>query len=327
MTSATRWLYPLCISVLLMMPLGQSALARECVAVITAGTGHHFWRSIESGALQAGSELGVDIFFRVLYDETSVDAQEQILREALEKQCIGVVLAPNSSAHRKTLDLFRQKNLPIVLIDRSMALGAVYAQVMTNNYRAGQQAAREMVARLRGEGSVTVLRLKPGVASTDAREQGFLDEIKKSSLKLLPPVYLGSGIVEIRHNADIYLQQHISELDGLFTPNESSTLGVMAEIKRKGQEKRLVHIGFDYNRYLIQGLASGEVDGLLLQQPHAIGFQGVKLVMAAHGGQPAPQKVIYTPVYYLTAENMHSAQAQQFLDLYSDEGSMMRIRK
>ena len=96
MTSATRWLYPLCISILLMMPLGQSALARECVAVITAGTGHHFWRAIESGSLQAGNELGVDIFFRVLYDETSVDAQEQILREALEKQCIGVVLAPNS---------------------------------------------------------------------------------------------------------------------------------------------------------------------------------------------------------------------------------------
>lgn len=327
MTFAARWLYSLCIGVLLMMPLGQSAFARECVAVITAGTGHHFWRALEAGALQAGSELGVDIFFRVLYDETSVDAQEQILREALEKQCIGVVLASNSPEHRKTLDLFRQKNLPIVLIDRSMALGTVYAQVMTNNYRAGQQAAREMIARLRGEGAVTVLRLKPGVASTDAREQGFLDEINKSSLKLLPPAYLGSGIVEIRHNADLYLQQHIAELDGLFTPNESTTLGVMAEIKRKGQKKRLIHIGFDYNRYLIQGLESGDIDGLLLQQPHAIGFQGVKLVMEAHEGKLSPHDAIYTPVFYLTAENMHSAQAQQFLDLYNDEGSMMRIRK
>lgn len=327
MTFAARWLYSLCIGVLLMMPLGQSAFARECVAVITAGTGHHFWRALEAGALQAGSELGVDIFFRVLYDETSVDAQEQILREALEKQCIGVVLASNSPEHRKTLDLFRQKNLPIVLIDRSMALGTVYAQVMTNNYRAGQQAAREMIARLRGEGAVTVLRLKPGVASTDAREQGFLDEINKSSLKLLPPAYLGSGIVEIRHNADLYLQQHIAELDGLFTPNESTTLGVMAEIKRKGQKKRLIHIGFDYNRYLIQGLESGDIDGLLLQQPHAIGFQGVKLVMEAHEGKLAPHDAIYTPVFYLTVENMHSAQAQQFLDLYNDEGSMMRIRK
>lgn len=327
MTFAARWFYPLCMSILLMMTLGSGAQARECVAVITAGTGHHFWRAIEAGALQAGNELGVDIFFRVLYDDTSVDAQEQLLREALEKQCIGVVLAPNSSEHRKTLDLFRQKKLPIVLIDRSMALGAVYAQVMTNNYRAGQQAAREMVARLRGEGSVTVLRLKPGVASTDAREQGFLDEIKNSSLTLLPPVYIGTGIVEIRHNADIYFQQHISELDGLFTPNEATTLGVMAEIKRKGHEKRLVHIGFDYNRYLIQGLASGEIDGLLLQQPHAIGFRGVKLVMEAHKGKPAPNEVLYTPVFYLTTENMHSTQAKQFLDLYSDEGSMMRIRK
>jgi len=327
MTFAARWFYPLCMSILLMMSLGQSVQARECVAVVTAGAGHHFWRAIESGSLQAGSELGVDIFFRVLYDETSADAQNKLLQEALEKQCIGVVLAPNSPDNRKTLDLFRQKKLPIVFIDRDMALGAVYARVMTNNYRAGQQAAREMIARLRGEGSVTVLRLKPGVASTDAREQGFLDEIKKSSLKLLPPVYIGSGIVEIRHNADVYLQQHISELDGLFTPNETTTLGVMAEIKRKGQEQRLVHIGFDYNRYLIQGLASGEIDGLLLQQPHAIGFRGVKLVMEAHEGKLAPHDAIYTPVFYLTAENMHSTQAQQFLDLYSDEGSMMRIRK
>ena len=127
MSSATRWLYPLCIGFSLMMPLGQSALARECVAVITAGAGHHFWRAIESGALQAGSVLGVDIFFRVLYDEASADAQNKLLREALEKQCIGVVLAPNSPDNRKTLDLFRQKNLPIVLIDRSMALGTVYA--------------------------------------------------------------------------------------------------------------------------------------------------------------------------------------------------------
>ena len=92
----------------------QEAVRRGLNLSEVAKALHTSQPGVSKAILELEHELGVDIFFRVLYDETSVDAQEQILREALEKQCISVVLAPNSTAHRKTLDLFRQKNLPIV---------------------------------------------------------------------------------------------------------------------------------------------------------------------------------------------------------------------
>lgn len=92
-------------------------------------------------------------------------------------------------------------------------------------------------------------------------------------------------MAEIRLNADRYLKQYLEEMNGLFTPNEMTTLGVMAELRLKAKPGKIMHIGFDIDRYLLQGLSSGEIAGLVLQQPREMGYMGVKLAVDALNGK------------------------------------------
>lgn len=314
-------------TILLWMPTLSLLQAKECIAVIPAGSGNHFWRSVESGAKQAGLELGYDIFFRIPHDELAIAEQGTLLHEAMTKKCRALVLAPNSPTRMEEIKLFNTQHIPVVVIDREMQLQPVYAKVMTDNYKAGQQAAALMIAKLGGQGKVTVLRLQQGVTSTDQREQGFIDTIQQSAIQLLPPAYMGTDVATIRFNTNRYLEQHLDSLDGLFTPNEMTTLGAMVELRRRNQAGKIIHIGFDYDRFLMQALSKGEIEGLMLQQPYELGYQGVVFAVAALQGTPSPTQTIHTDVYYLTKEKINTDEAQRFLNLNADEGSTLQQRK
>ena len=318
-----RWL----LLVTTMLLIQQPALAKECIGVINAGSGNHFWRAVESGARKAASESGYEIFYRTQPSDSASKEQGQQLKDAVKRGCSAIVLAPNSPTRITEIQTFNSQNIPVVIIDRDMQLDPVYAKVMTDNYRAGQLAAQQMIEALENHGSVAVLGLQHGISSTDAREQGFIDTIRSSNIKLLPTVHLGTDIAEIRLNAGGYLTQHLAEMDGLFTPNEMTTLGALAELRLKAKPGKVIHIGFDLNRYLLQGLLSGEISGLVLQQPHEMGYLGVKLAVDALNGKKKPAAIIYTSAYYLTKKKMDTPEGKNFLQLNTDEGSALRTRK
>ena len=303
------------LSALLLYTITLTAPAKECIAVVVAGSGHNFWRAAERGALQAGEDLGVRIFFRYLHDESDIQAQGELIDEAFRKQCIGLVLAPNSEQQRAHLEQFYARHLPVVLIDRDMKLGPVHTRLTTNNYEAGKLAAKEMRKLLHDKGSVTLLRLHKGVISTDEREQGFIDEINRSPLTLIEGPYVGTRVAPMRKQISLFLAQHHKGIDGLFTPNEMTTLSALAELKKSGQIGQLVHIGFDYSHYQFNALLKGELQGLVLQQPYQMGYLGVRLLMLAHLGQAAGNKLQHTPIYYLTADKLQTKEGKDFLML------------
>ena len=88
----TRW-FLLATTMLLIQ---QPALAKECIGVISAGSGNHFWRAVESGARKAGSEFGYEIFYRTPPNESAIKEQGQQLTDAIKRGCVAIVLAPNS---------------------------------------------------------------------------------------------------------------------------------------------------------------------------------------------------------------------------------------
>ena len=298
---------------ILLYAIAAAAPAKECIAVVAGGSGENFWRAVERGALQAGEDLGVRIFFRYLHDESDLPAQGLLIDEAFSKQCIGLVLAPNSEQQRDHLQPFYARHLPVVLIDRNIPLGPVYTRLITNNYAAGKLAAQQMRKLLHDKGNVTLLRLQKGLISTDERELGFIDEIHRSPLTLLEGPYVGTSVAPMRTATSQFLAKHHEKIDGLFTPNEMTTLAALAELKKCGKIGKLVHIGFDYSRYQLDALQRGELQGLVLQQPYQMGYQGVRQVMLAHRGLRATSELLHTPTYYLTREQLQSKEGKDFL--------------
>ena len=62
-------------------------------------------------------------------------------------------------------------------------------------------------------------------------------------------------------------------------------------------------MGFDSSDKLVQGLRDGHIDALLLQDPFAMGYVGVKTLVGHMRGQAAPT-FIDTGATVVTRENM-----------------------
>ncbi len=303
--------------------------AKQCVAVIAGGTGRNFWHAIDMGAKKAGAELGIDIFSRELKVEVDSASQSDMIYDAIKKPCNAFVIAPNSSERVKEIIELNQRKIPIVIMDRELPSAAlkqlppsdhIYARVMTDNYQAGVQAAIEMSHLLNDRGLVAVLRLKKGIPSTDAREQGFIDTANKAGLTVIDDIYLGTEIGEIRNNAAAFFYAQGDKILGVFTPNENTSLGVLAELKRMKQAGKIIHIGFDYNDYLHDALKQGYITGLILQQPFEIGYRSVMQAEQAVRGIPGPTEPIHTGTMYLHQGNMNSAAVKTFLELNTAYG-------
>ncbi len=296
-----------------LLGISTIAIAKDCIGVIPAGSGHAFWNAVEAGAQQAGKELGIAIYYRGPNDESNTEGQRLIINRVVEQGCKGLVLAPNVPERAEDVAALKAKGIPTVYIDRDTGGADVLSVIATNNYEAGKLAGREMVKRLQGKGTVALLRLRKGVASTEAREQGFLEEVTQAGLRIVLDDYLGTQVGEARLTAAQLLQDRIETLDGVFTPNESTTLGTLRALQKLKKAGQVTHIGFDSSELLIKALASGQVFGLVVQQPFEMGYQGVYTVH--HKSVQDPSDHLDIEVVFAKKTNMTDPKIHQLLHM------------
>lgn len=276
-----RGRYGLCQALLLVL-LGSAlpAWGRDCIGVVPAG-GDAFWQLVESGALRAGEELGVDIYYRGPQREGGVATQLQVLERAVARGCKALVVAPTGKAVGERVSQLRASGIPTIYMDRDLPGGAALGLVATDNFAAGLRAGQHMTELLNGQGRVALLRLRRGVLSTDERERGFRQAAEAGGLQVVIDEYVGDDSQLVART----LKPQLAQLAGLFTPNSTSTRAALAAMRRLQKAGQLVHIGFDGDEVLLEALRLGELNALLVQQPQAMGYQGVKLAhQAIHAG-------------------------------------------
>lgn len=299
----------------LLLGIGIAGATENCIGVIPAGSGQDFWNSVGAGASKAGKELGYSIYFRGPTDESNVNAQKDMIDIILKLNCKGLVLAPNIAERAKDVALLKARGIPTVYIDRDTGGADVLSVIATDNFNAGKLAAREMAKALKGRGNVAILRLKKGVPSTDDRERGFLEEAKKGGLKITIDEYLGTSVGDVRANAERILRNATAHLDGIFTPNEATSLGTLITLKQLKMSGKLIHIGFDSGNYLIKALANEEIYGLVVQRPFEMGYQGVQTIHRNLRGEHIALHNIDTGVIFATKENMNQPDISKLLQM------------
>lgn len=297
---------------------GEVAQAKECVVLVTASSGRQFWRVVESGARSAANEAGVELLFREPKDELAIVEQVAILGDTLRRKCRGLLLVPQTPSISSAVQPWRDAGIPIVQLDRDIDIGPVYAKIMSDNYATGVMAGQAMLSALPEHSRIAVLRMSAEVLSTTQREQGFIDVVSRGKMTLVPAPYLGTSMAEIRHAAGPYLEKNAGWVQGLFTPNERTTMGVQAELRRLHLKQMPLHIGVDYNHYLLNAMQEGRLQGMVVQQPWQMGYQGVKWILAAKQGGPAMKGVQILPTLLLTPETLSAAPVQQVLKTYGE---------
>lgn len=284
----------LCIALMVGFLPTVSLADQPTVLVVPKGVREAFWGSVRQGAKDAAEKRGVEMVFRGPVSEKDPFAQLEILREGVDNGVDAIVLAPGHTT--RTVPILKEaveKGIPVILIDSDMHFEGRTSLVASDNYRAGQQAAEHLISGLNKGDSVLMLRYKEDNASTLAREQGFLDGLAGLSpeVTVIDAGYVGSTIGEAFHRALTMLAEH-PEIKGLFTPNESSTLGGGRALVDSGRAGKVRFIGFDDTLETRKGLRTGVIQGVILQQPYQMGYQGVMAACDALEGKPVRKRIV-----------------------------------
>jgi ribose transport system substrate-binding protein len=286
------------------------------IAVIPKGTTHLFWESIRAGALKAGDEAGVEIFWNGPEREGDREKQIQIVEDFIVRKVSAVVLAPNDrQALVPSVEKLYEKNIPCVIIDSQVDTNEITSFIATDNYKGGVLAAQRMGEILNGKGKIVVIRYAPGSASTEKREAGFIDTIGKDfpGIEIVDTKY-GLDTPETALQATEDLLTKNTEIDGLFACNESTTTGALRAIESQGRSGKIKMVGFDSDELLINALKSGAIDSLIVQNPYKMGYEGVKTAVAKLDGKEVPAR-IDTGVELVTLKRLEEPDIKTLLHL------------
>lgn len=285
---------------------------KRVFGVIPMGATHNYWKAIHAGALQAAGELGnVEILWKSGLKENDRDAQIKVVEDMTTRRVNGIVLAPlDNVALRGSVEDASRAGIPTVIIDSALKSDKVVSFVATDNYLGGVKAAELLAKLLNDQGRVVMLRCMEGAASTMAREQGWLDEIKKHpGIEVVSANQFGGAVTEEAYKVAENLLNRFRkadgslDLDGIFSSNESTTFGMLRALQDGKWAGKVRFVGFDSSETLIKALEAGELSGLIVQNPMRMGYLGVK-TLAAHLRGEKIEKRIDTGATVVTRKNM-----------------------
>lgn len=291
------------------------------VAVVPKGTTHEFWKAIHAGAVQAERELTaagtpVTVIWKGPLREDDREQQLQVVEGFISEGVNGIVLAPlDNRALVRPVEEARRAGVPTVIIDSGLESDSIVSFVATDNRKGGQLAADRMGELLGGKGKVLLLRYAEGSASTHEREVGFLEELhaKYPSIQLVSSdQYAGPTRETAKRTSENLLNRFGSDLQGIFTVNESSTIGMLLALQDINRAGHVRFIGFDPSPILLSAIRGHQLDGIVVQNPMRMGYLGVK-TMVEHLQQKPVQRRIDTGVILVTSANLDSAAVKELV--------------
>jgi ribose transport system substrate-binding protein len=288
---------------------------KRTIAVIPKGTTHVYWQSLKAGAEEAGKEFGCNIQWIGPEREGDRERQIQIIEDLIVQKVDGVVLAPlDKEAIAPSVDKLASLKIPCVIVDSAVATDKFVTFAATDNYQGGVLVAQRMGLILNGKGNVLVLKYAQGSASTTDRENGFIDTVGKQfpGIKIVDTKY-GQDTVETALTAAEDILTRNKDVQGFFACNESTAVGTLQALQ--GQKRTEIKmVGFDSSPALLDGLKSGQIDALVVQNPHKMGYEGVKAIMLSIQGKPVEKK-IDTGVALVTKDALDKPEIKTLLNI------------
>jgi ribose transport system substrate-binding protein len=299
---------------------GNDGKNKLTIAVIPKGTTHEFWKSIHAGSLKAAGEFTsqgtqVEVIWKGPLREDDREQQIQVVEGFSSQGVSGIVLAPlDNRALVRPVEEAKRAGVPTVIIDSALASDEITSFVATDNRKGGSLAAARMGELLGGKGKVLMLRYQEGSASTQDREDGFVEGLKKfPGIELISgDQYAGPTRDTAKRASENLLNRFADQVQGIFTPNESATAGMLLALQDIGKAGKVTFVGFDTSEAFTEAMRNKQLHGIVVQNPFNMGYLGVRTMVEHLQGKPI-EKRIDTGVVMVTPENLDSPETKTLL--------------
>ncbi len=298
---------------------GKKDSGKIKIGVVTNCTAE-FWSICEAGATKAASENGVELVFR--QPEKNFDAAVQTsIVESWEKQNFAGIAVSVIEPEGQTEVLTRiAKKIPLVTMDNDADKTGRLCYIGIDNYEGGKAAGRLVKKALPNGGTIAIFIGSTKSANGKARTQGVLDELAgqkdapgedathpmKADLKgkKYGKYFLVDGAAKEDNgpdNAQKTAGPVLARLKGLpdlcmvglYAYNPPAILN---DAKAKSMAKEIKIIGFDEDWETLKGIAAGEIEATVVQDPFMYGYKSVEALAANAKGDKS--KLVKDPIPY-----------------------------
>ncbi len=302
---------------------GRAAAAdKVTIALIPGLTADGFYVTMHKGAEAAAKAVGAELLYQGAA-EWNVSLEVPILDAVIAKKPAAILIAPNDKTQliaplKKAFDA----GITVVCVDTFIGNGVFQtgagdadfpiSYVASDNVLGGRIAARALAKAIGEKGKVYVSNVKPGVSTTDQREEGFKDEMKK---------YPNVTVLETQFNDDdankaaAQVQAvigRVPDLAGVFGANLFSAGGTANGVKQAGMVGKIKLAGFDAPESIVAQLKDGTFELTVAQHPAEIGYFGYIAAYAFVTGNPVPT-AIGTGFSVMTKNNIDDPNVSKYL--------------
>lgn len=283
----------LVVALLALTSFSCGSRGKRLIGVVAKATAHLFFVSIHRGVDQAAKDFGVDVEWNGPNEETDHARQIQIVDALVARKVDAIAIsATDERALAGSVERAIRAGIPVTVFDSGVNVDDYVTFVATDNYAAGQTAARRMAALTGPNGRVAMVMHKPGGTSTTLRERGFEDTMAKEfpNVKIVAKQFGMSDRARARAAAENILTAH-PDLQGMFASSEASSIGAIQAIKIRGLSGKIRLITLDTSESHVEALQDGTIDLMLVQDSYRIGYEAVKSLALKLQGKTPPKRL------------------------------------
>ena len=295
------------------------------IALIPGLTTDAFYITMHKGAQAAANALGATLVFQGAPEFNPVQ-QVPVLDAVIARHPGAILIAPTDKTQLVApLTKAADAGIAVLTVDTFIGNGVYQSgsgnadfplsYIASNNLLGGRIAARALAKAVGGKGKVYVSNVKPGISTTDQREEGFKHEMKNSpAITVLSTQYNDDDANKAASQfQSVYARN--PDLVGVFGANLFSALGAGNGVKQAGASGKVQVVAFDAPASIVDNIKTGLIDIAIAQHPAEIGYFGVVCAFAHLTGQSIPP-AIQTGFTVMDKNNMFDPNVRKYI--YAD---------
>ncbi len=261
------------------------------IAVVSKSTKDPFFKAVEKGMEQAIADLNEEagltgddrivMTYEAPSDHADTESQinmvDAVLAENPQAFCLSAIDMASCEAQLETAE---ENGIPVTIFDSGiLSESGNYRICQTDNYAAGEEAARHIGELLEEKEEILIVASRPGSESVVQRLSGFEQTISNSSKEVTVYETLYKDDEEDARSLSERIEEVLNEhpgISGIFATDEEVSSDVLSVLTEASD---IIFVGFDANSEQIQAIRDGIEAGTVCQNPYGMGY--ATIIMAA----------------------------------------------
>jgi ribose transport system substrate-binding protein len=287
-----------------------------------AGVQDPFYFTMQRGATLAADRFGNELVVQIP-DNWNATVQTPILEAMVARGDLDFLfLAPvDKEAMVAPLQAAYDSGLPLLtndtfIGDGDYANGPVtfpISYIGSDNVLGGVIACNALAEAIGGAGKVYIQNVKPGISTTDQREEGCKKALEGyPDIELIGVDYNEDDPSKAQAQVEATLQR-VPDLAGIFGTNVFSAQGAGQVVQNQGLGDQVAVVAFDATETAIEQLRTGVVDLVIAQIPADMGYFAVIMANAYLNGVASIPARIPTGYQVITRDNVDDPEVAKFI--------------